>query len=135
MTWEQFMELIDWMTVRWNDVSRWGEERLYAMFQDLKEWPLDGALRVVKGHYEDGNVRAPHGGQIIRLMKDHGYSPLRTDGEHKHVWSIEEWETERKDGQRLGCCVICSTERTFSPTVLRTPGEWAESQQDEARLL
>ena len=134
MTWEQFMELIDWMTVRWTDVARWGEERIYAMFQDLKAWPLDGSLQVVKTHYEDGNARGPTGGQIIKLLRSNGYTPNRGEEEHRHVWAIEEWEHERKDGQRLGCCVLCPETRTFSPTVLRPPGEW-EEHQEEARLL
>lgn len=133
MTWDEFMGMIDWMTLRWTEPSRWGEERLYAMYEDLRPWPVEGALRVAKNHYEDGNTRAPGGGQLIRLMKDYGYSPeVDQSEEHRHVWAIDEWETEREDGLRAATCVICSVERTFSPKVLRTPGEWEEHREANA---
>ena len=77
MTWEEFMDVIDWMTVRWGEVARWGEEKVYAMYEDLRAWPDDGALRVVRHHYEDGNARAPHGGQIIRMIRSPLFMPAR----------------------------------------------------------
>ncbi len=129
MTWEEYMTLTDWMTVRWGEVARWGEEKLYAMFEDLRAWPVDGALRVVKSHYEDGNVRAPHGGQIISLLRSTGYkAELDANEDHHHTWGF----VESGSGRRDAICVVCSVERSFTDKQLRTPLEWEEHRKKEA---
>lgn len=134
MTWEETLEVVDWMTVRWTDVARWGDERIHAFYSDLGAWPKDGVDAVLRGHYEDGNARAPTGGQVIKLLRSFGYQRnVEQESAHKHVWAIEEFESERTDGLRLASCVVsgCETEKTFSPSALRTPGEWDEHAKEK----
>ena len=128
MTWEDYMEVVDWMTVRWGEMARWGEEKVYAMYDDLKAWPSVGALRAVRSHYEEGNARAPHGGQIIKTMRSLGFTPeLDELGDHRHTWAFDETIA----GTREAVCVVCSTTSTFTDKQLRTPGEWETFREEQ----
>jgi len=114
VTWDEFCDLVDWMAVRWPDMSRWSDRRLDALWEDLAAWPAGGVRQAVRLIYEDGG-RLPTGGQIIKTCRALGHQPAADNAEHRHVWGIVEWENDRPDRLRLLVCATCHTEKTIDP--------------------
>jgi hypothetical protein len=121
MTRHEWNEILNWMTLRWGEVTKWSLDKQQAYFEDLEAYPASAVRAVVERKYENGEPRAPIGGQILASLRESG-ATMERRAPHDHVWGILEYEDDRPDGLRLSTCVVCHEDRLDAPESFRTVG-------------